>query len=173
MAIFTNAKKGRDEGGTYLMDLAFADANCVSPDAMADAVTLAQSQTDATDAILPTVEQKDDSSTCIVDVNVNETLVEEIDLIASVPCQQSDTASATTSGIASAEPETASATPIASPTEQDIRDYAEWLALAEDADTFTQIRNLFAEVYQFEQFFQAAWSLLSESERVRLRGFMT
>ncbi|MCT7969878.1 hypothetical protein NG799_26535 [Laspinema sp. D1] len=92
MAIFTNAKKGRDEGGTYLMDLAFADAVCVSPDAMADAATLAPSQTDATDAILPTFEQKDNPSTCIVEVNVTEKLVEEIASTASVSCQQSDTA---------------------------------------------------------------------------------
>lgn len=134
------------------MDLAFADANCVSPDAMADAITLELRQTDATDAILPTVERKDNLSNCIVEVTVTEKLVEEIASTASVPCQQSDTASAT----ASAEPETASASVIAS-AEQDIRDCAEWLALAEDVDTITQIRNLFAEVYQdyFEQFFQA------------------
>ncbi|MCT7969981.1 helicase superfamily 3 [Laspinema sp. D1] len=174
MSIFTNAKKGRDEGGTYLMDLAFADANCVSPDAMPDAGTPTQSQTDATDAILPTVEQKDNPSTCIVDVMATEKSIEEIDLIASVPCQQSDTASATVSATASATPVTASAEPIASPTEQDIKECAEWLALADNPDTFLEIRNLFSEIYQdyFEQFFQSAWSLLSESERVRLRGFM-
>ncbi|MCT7964412.1 hypothetical protein NG791_27415 [Laspinema sp. D1] len=150
MAIFTNAKKGRDEGGTYLMDLAFADP-------MADAVTLELRQTDATDAILPTVERKDNLSNCIVEVTVTEKLVEEIASTASVPCPETDTASATASVIASAEPETASEAVIAFPPEQDIKECAEWLALAEDVDTVTQIRNLFAEVYQDygEQFFQA------------------
>ncbi len=128
------------------MDLAFTDSNCVSPDAMADAVTLELRQTDATDAILPTVERKDNLSNCIVEVTVTEKLVEEIASTASVPCPETDTASATASVIASAEPETASASVIAFPTEQDIKECAEWLALAEDVDTVTQIRNLFAEV---------------------------